>query len=326
MTLADITHSAVAAALDEFDRVGRDAFLKANGFGRARTYYVDRGGQLYDSKAIAGYAHGAATGVYLRSNDFAGGEQTVATRLRALGWTVRSLANPDWTRDEIILACELVANNAWRGLDDHDRRVIELSALLQSSVIHPFDQRGPDFRNPAGVGRKTSDIATRHDDYKGTPTNGNRRDREVLADFLARPDEMHAQAAALRAALATDDTDSHAVTDLDEFAAEEGGVLLRQHLRRERDPKLRARKIAVVRKRGQPVACEVCGFDFERTYGDRGRDYIECHHRMPLHVSGRTTTTLDDLALVCSNCHRMIHRTKAWILPEELKRVVDERR
>jgi 5-methylcytosine-specific restriction protein A len=44
----------------------------------------------------------------MRSDEFSGGEQTVAARLRALGWTVRSLGNPDWTRDEIILACQLV--------------------------------------------------------------------------------------------------------------------------------------------------------------------------------------------------------------------------
>jgi 5-methylcytosine-specific restriction protein A len=203
--------------------------------------------------------------------------------------------------------------------------VIELSALLQTPAIHPIDERGPDFRNPAGVGRKTADIATRHPVYTGTPTNGNRLDREVLADFLSRPDDMRAQAAAIRQALADDDTEPHEIADVDELAAEEGGVLLRQHLRRERDARLRARKIAAARKRGVPIACEVCDFDFERTYGNRGRDYIECHHRTPLHVSGKTTTTLDDLALICSNCHRMIHRSKVWMLPEELKRLVDQR-
>ena len=74
------------------------------------------------------------------------------------------------------------------------------------------------------------------------------------------------------------------------------------------------------------LACEVCGFDFESIYGDRGRDYIECHHRTPLHVTGTTKNKLDDLALICSNCHRMIHRTKTWLLPDQLKQIVDSRR
>src|SRR5689334_15140107 len=103
MTLSEITASSVEAALDEFDRAGRDSFLRAAGFGRARTYFVVRGDRRYDSKAIAGYAHGIATGQFLTSVDFTGGEASVATRLRALGFDVRNLASPDWTRDEIIL-------------------------------------------------------------------------------------------------------------------------------------------------------------------------------------------------------------------------------
>lgn len=328
MTLTEITRPSVEAALDEFDRRGRDAFLRAAGFGRARTYYVVRGDQLYDSKAIAGYAHGIETGQYLTAADFSGGEATVATRLRALGFDVQNRANPDWTRDEIILACELVADNGWRQLDDNDMRVKALSELLQSPAILPVDQRGPDFRNHAGVARKTADIATRHPDYTGAPTNGNRLDREVLEDFLASPNEMRAQAAAIRAALQDEDAlpPAPSYEDLDQIAAEEGGILLRQHLRRERNPELRRRKIAAVRKAGTAIACEVCGFDFERVYGDRGRGYIECHHRTPLFISGTTKTTLRDLALICSNCHRMIHRTRTWLLPEQLKKIVDERR
>jgi len=98
---------------------------------------------------------------------------------------------------------------------------------------------------------------------------------------------------------------------------------LRAHLRRERDPKLRASKLKDTKERGLPIACEVCTFDFGYTYGSHGLDYIECHHRTPLYVTGKTQTRLADLALLCSNCHRMIHRTKQWLTVEELKEVVD---
>ncbi|WP_343449840.1 HNH endonuclease [Micromonospora oryzae] len=110
--------------------------------------------------------------------------------------------------------------------------------------------------------------------------------------------------------------------DLDEMSAREGGVTLRAHLRRERNPKLRRQKLADAKRRGITIACEVCGFDFQRVYGDRGRDYIECHHRTPLHVSGETHTRLGDLALICSNCHRMAHRGSPWLTVEQLKALV----
>ena len=65
VTLSDVTRTSVLAAVAEFDRVGRGAFLKATGFGPARAYFLQHDGKLYDSKAIVGYAHGVSTDVPL---------------------------------------------------------------------------------------------------------------------------------------------------------------------------------------------------------------------------------------------------------------------
>lgn len=326
--LTDVTRPAVLEAVQEFDRLGRDEFLRSAGFGQARSYFLEYNGKSYDSKAIFGYAHGVVTGDPLTWRDFTGGDKTVAHRLRELGFEVRVPRNPAWTRDEIILACALVEQNSWRQLDDHDERVVGLSELLQTGAIHPVSGRRSDFRNPAGVARKTADIATRHPDYRGRPTNGNRLDREVLQDFLDDPEAMREQAAAIRAALLAygDNEDVPALPDPDyaDVAAEEGGILLREHLRRERDPRLKARKLEDARRRGQAIACEACGFDFGRTYGVRGHGYIECHHRTPLGVTGKVKTRLGDLALVCSNCHRMIHRTKEWLTVDQLRTLIKQ--
>lgn len=231
-----------------------------------------------------------------------------------------------WARDEIILACELVRTNDWHGIDDTDPRVIELSRLLNMNPLHPVELRDEKFRNPNGVGRKTWDIATQHPNYTGKPTKGNRLDPEVLADFLADPAGMSRVAAEIRAAIERGDVDasSVAIADVDDFddEAPEGKLLLARHMRRERNPKLRKRKIESVRAAGMPIACEVCTFDFQKTYGDRGKDYIEVHHTLPLHVSGEVKTRLADLALLCANCHRMIHRGRPWLTPGELRGLV----
>ena len=287
---------------------------------------MEYNGRLYDSKAIAGYAHGVSTGTPLVSDGFTGGDKTVAHRLEVLGFTVRYLPYADWTEDEIILACELVEANGWKQLDAHDPRVQALSELLQSPANHPLELRHPDFRNPAGVARKTQNIATVHPDYRGRPSNGNRLDREVLESFLSDLAGMHAMAARIRELLADGDAGAAVLPDLDtdDVGAGEGSLALRAHLRRERDPKLRSRKIADARRRGLLIACEVCTFDFGHEYGTHGVDYIECHHRTPLHVTGQTRTRLADLALLCSNCHRMIHRTKQWLTVEELKDIYDK--
>jgi 5-methylcytosine-specific restriction protein A len=70
-----------------------------------------------------GYAHGLSTGTPLRGIDFTGGEQAVVRPLEALGFSVARVPNPDWTREEIILACDLAANNGWRQLEASDQRV-----------------------------------------------------------------------------------------------------------------------------------------------------------------------------------------------------------
>jgi 5-methylcytosine-specific restriction protein A len=140
---------------------------------------------------------------------------------------------------------------------------------------------------------------------------------------------MRAMAARIRELLTADDEPGRdEIPDLDTAGTSgtEGGLALREHLRRERDPKLRRNKLADVKRRGSPIACEVCAFDFGRFYGPHGLDYIEVHHRIPLHVSGETQTKLIDLALLCSNCHRMIHRAKQWLTVEQLRDLVTNQR
>ncbi|MGW0501711.1 HNH endonuclease [Micromonospora sp. NPDC003241] len=316
MALADVTRAGVLAAVQQFDDLGRDDFLKSTGFRRSRAYYLDYQGNLYDSKAIIGYAHGASTGTAWGPQDFSGGDKTVAQRLEVLGFAVAFLPNPDWTRDEIVLACDLVWINGWHQLDANDERVRALSDLLQSPAIHR-GRRNPDFRNPAGVALKTYNIVA-------DSSNGNQLDRVVREEFRARPAEMRSLADRIRELL-REEVEAESASndpDLDEISVREGGVTLRAHLRRERNPKLRRQKLADAKRRGVAIACEVCGFDFQRVYGDRGRDYIECHHRIPLHVSGETNTRLSDLALICSNCHRMAHRGSPWLTIEELKVLV----
>lgn len=82
---------------------------------------------------------------------------------------------------------------------------------------------------------------------------------------------------------------------------------MRLHRQLERNP-------AAVRaaKSWHGCRCQACGFDFLRTYGDLGFDFIEVHHRKPLDSFPRNKTIMlhitTDFAVLCANCHRMIHR------------------
>lgn len=90
-----------------------------------------------------------------------------------------------------------------------------------------------------------------------------------------------------------------------EIEAQEGRAVLRVHLRRERSRKL----INDFKASLTSFACEACGEDMEAIYGELGTGYIEAHHKVPVAlIEEGETTKLADLAALCANCHRMIHR------------------
>ncbi len=107
---------------------------------------------------------------------------------------------------------------------------------------------------------------------------------------------------------------------------EEGRVRFRLHRYKERRPRLVRRKKQMVRAASGRLACEVCDFDFAIAYGPLGDGFAECHHRTPLaDLSGVTRTRMADLAIVCANCHRMLHR-RPYLRVEQLREVVQGRR
>ncbi len=94
-----------------------------------------------------------------------------------------------------------------------------------------------------------------------------------------------------------------------ELRALEGVVQYRIVRHRSRERTLRDAKLGFAIERG-PLRCEVpgCGFDFAAKYGPLGEGYAQVHHRTPLSSSDTVVeTTLSDLAIVCANCHAMIH-------------------
>lgn len=116
------------------------------------------------------------------------------------------------------------------------------------------------------------------------------------------------------------------VADSSELDVVEGRMLLRVHKLKERKPQIvRRKKRAVLAATGRLV-CEACGFDFAAKYGQLGEGFAECHHRVPLAaLDGEAPTRLADLAIVCANCHRMLHR--GWPMPsvEELRQLIASR-
>ena len=105
----------------------------------------------------------------------------------------------------------------------------------------------------------------------------------------------------LPSAVSTDEDD-------EEDFGEEDLRTLREHKRIERNRKLSAKA-----KKIHGYVCQACDFDFEKQYGEIGRGFIEAHHLTPLYELKFQKITLkakEDFSVLCSNCHRMIHKSE----------------
>jgi hypothetical protein len=137
---------------------------------------------------------------------------------------------------------------------------------------------------------------------------------------LTKPKEINATTFSALRRLASD---AVLPDEDDETTFPEGRELFLRHRARERNPRLiDLAKARFLRTHGK-LFCQACDFDFERTYGELGRGFIEAHHTIPVsELSSGSTTKVNDIALVCSNCHRMLHRKRPWLALSELKTVL----
>lgn len=95
---------------------------------------------------------------------------------------------------------------------------------------------------------------------------------------------------------------------------------LRAHIRKERSTALRKARLEVARQKGD-IHCEVCGLTFKTLSYEIGEACCEVHHTIPVSLlAAGALVRLRNLAVICSNCHRMIHTKNPPLTLAQLKR------
>jgi len=146
-------------------------------------------------------------------------------------------------------------------------------------------------------------------DRQRTPVRASRRLLDAAPWAVTRYSWETGDCMVIRGAVPVAPT-GDAVDEIEAFG--EGTLKRRFVVHRKRERQLRQRKLdEVLRKNRGRLACEVpnCGFDFVEQYGDLGIGYAQVHHKEPLSTAPKKgrKVTLKDLAVVCANCHVMIH-------------------
>jgi len=236
------------------------------------------------------------------------------------------MRNPKWHRDEIILALDLYFRLKPGQIHAGNPDIIELSEVLNKLPIHEERPDKVRFRNPNGVGLKLSNFLAIDPDYQGRGMESfSMLDKSVFQEFQNSKSELAKIASLIRSTVNNVDLGLKLYKigdeeDEDSFSVREGKVIYKLHKHIERNNKISQNKKSFYLYKYGRLDCEVCEFDFYIKYGQLGYGYMECHHRIPLHeLTEYTETFIRDLALVCSNCHRMLHRSLNTLSVEELK-------
>lgn len=242
--------------------------------------------------------------------------------------------NPNWTRDELILALDLYFRENPLHTSENNLEIIKLSKLLNKLPIHPEEDRTESFRNPSGVYMKLCNFLRIDPGYEGEGLNaGSKLDEEVWREFIPEDSldsiergkiEIGKIATKISTQYEIAGSISYDKLEQDEYSFREGRIIERLHKIRERNSRLVDKKKKQVLAEFGRLKCEVCGFDFAERYRDIGNGFIECHHNVPLSTLETPRTKLSDLSLVCSNCHSMLHRARPWMAVQELKRALVE--
>lgn len=202
-----------------------------------------------------------------------------------------------WSDSEFILTLDLYFNTESSEHNIRNQKIIEVARLIgrtPDSVCYRLGNYvaiDPDIK-AKGFDNRSKKVATFFERYKN---------QKIY---------LHALAEQIIIMMKSGTTLDIGLDLYDEdISFPEGKILLRLHKSRERNKSLVNRKKKTVLNKEGKLACEVCNFDYSKAYGEIGQGFIECHHIIPLaELSSTKKTKLKDLALVCANCHRMLHR------------------
>ncbi|WP_214482962.1 HNH endonuclease [Bacillus sp. SM2101] len=239
--------------------------------------------------------------------------------------TEKTKRNPKWKRDELILALSCYFKNSPIHISNKHEDVIKLSQILNGLPIHERRPNKGTFRNPQGVYMKMCNFLRFDPDYKGKGLErGSKLEEEIWNEFYNDKDKLHDIAQSIISGITYEkEVVSKPINIDEEEEFPEGKVLYRVHKQRERNSNVVKKKKQIALENNE-LKCEICEFDFYKTYGKLGHGFIECHHTIPVsNYKEDSKTKLNDLILVCSNCHRMLHRKRPWLNKVQLKSILN---
>lgn len=219
--------------------------------------------------------------------------------------------NVNFTRDEVILALDVLYNSKAEHLGAKSKEITELSQLLNELPIYPEEMRSESFRNCTGVSHQISHFRSGYSSAENAWNVGTlffRIDQEFKGNGL----DLHETAEAIRKNREL--YGKLLFGNIDEATGFPEGELL-GHLHRVLENRYGC-------KLEKESRCSICKLDFSRVYsGDV--DLLHNHLLVPVtRLDGNTKYTADDFITVCPNCHEVLHRRRPWITKRNCEEIL----
>ena len=231
--------------------------------------------------------------------------------------------NSKWSRDELLLVLHLYLKKPQSPPSKNSEEVKEMSEILGRLNSRLGEDTNSKFRNTNSVYMKMMNFRGLDGSIEAAGLTKRGKDEEEVWDLYSdKQKELSNIVTSIRKLIETNVELPPTIDEEEDL--EEGKLRTRFHKFRERNTKTVKKKKDDFHKKNGRLYCEVCDFDFMEEYGSRGDGFIECHHTKFLSDYDESTkTNITDLVLLCSNCHRMIHRKKPWLSVDELRELFE---
>lgn len=241
--------------------------------------------------------------------------------------------NRTWSRSELLLALDLYLKYQKSLPSEKNEDVLALARTLTA-----MEFPGKESTTSNGLFRSISSILMKLSNFRRLDpihttagkkglTKGGKSEPEIWNEFHSKPEALSLITEAIISSIPDLHPNENTWTDSDDLSieSEEGAILTKIHRTRERRRSLVKAKHQEYLKTHDTLKCEICHFTPNEKYSDRHESIIEVHHIQPLHtLRPGQKTKLSDLALVCANCHRVIHARKHWLTPDETKELLKQ--
>ncbi|MCT1828956.1 HNH endonuclease [Brevibacterium luteolum] len=236
-----------------------------------------------------------------------------------------------WTEAEMILAADLADDRGWTAANERSPGIGDLSRLLQGPAFHPAIDRDPNFRSPASVVMKISNLIGSHPSAHGKGLRTSAAEVPIVEAFIRHRETMKRTAESIRELARREEPASeHWKTVLadafdgphhaEALAAQQGGLRALASFEREQRQDLREAKIQELPAAQNPLMCEVCASHLWDPRNAGSMRHVEFHHVIPRRKFHLFRTELSELVPLCARCHPAIH-SSGWISPADMRKL-----